>query len=330
MDEMNNERSAAVPSEKTKRTKAQKLELIKTASMAVIILIILIFETIAWFTIGGNDAMDKLTMADNSLEYDISFLENGKDGIYTEEYRDMIGDPSALVWQMTAENNMDNLDEKSNGIYPGAYGVISFYITPKVSDLDLALSFEVVGVKKKSETESSSDTESAADTLETLDSAEIPAKYLNGHILLFGERIKGEDGYTYSEPILSDKDMKRVLKKSYTDKKDEPQLVNIYWVWPETLSTLIDARNSGSVAVTEKPFTENDDYNKISQNVTSFPSYYLQFESEDESTSITEENIVADYGKYGGYYDLADNNIGGNIDYLLLKLSVTKTDSDGK
>lgn len=329
MHKKNNEKFGSVPSEKTKRTKAQKLELIKTASAAVIILIILIFETIAWFTIGGNDAMDKLTMADNSLEYDISFLENGKDGIYTKEYRDMIGDPSALVWQMTAENNMDNLDEESNGIYPGAYGVISFYITPKVSDLDLALSFEVVGVKKKSETESASDTESTADTLETLDGTKSPAKYLNGHILLFGKRSEGEDGYTYSEPILSDNDMKRVLKKSYADKKDEAQLVNIYWVWPETLSTLIDARECTSVTVTEKPFTVGDDYAKIAANVLAYPEYYMQLEN-DKSHAITEENIVSDYGKYGGYYDLADNNIGGNIDYLLLKLSVTKTDSDGK
>lgn len=320
MRKANNKKPAAEVNENPKQTIWKKSMLIKPVAMLVFIIVIVIFYSTAWFTHNDSGSVNDLKMSDHAPEYDISFLPNGKDGIYSEEYQKLIGDTSALVWKMTDEANMNNLNEDSEGIYPGSCGVISFYVTPRVNDLKLKFSFEILGITY-------SEDESGNISMEKLDSESTPASFLNGHILLFGSR-SGEKNYTYSEPILSDEDMKRVINRSYMDQKGESQQVDIYWVWPKTLSTLVDARKNPKV--TEEPFTKGDDYESVVGNVLGFPDFYFNFKDDIRDGDISADSIAADYEKYSGYYDKADNDIGNGIDYILLKLSVSEEDSLGK
>lgn len=327
------------------------ISLIKLCIPVVLGVAVLCFASVAWFATNTSVRGNGMSVVASGPNYEISVCP-GSNGLYYENYHKLVQDQSAIVWQMTETNNMENIengseetnsDNTSQGIHPGSYGVISFFVTPKVETVNLKFTFEVVGYVVE-ETQEGGKTKI---TMTALEQNSEPAKYLNGHLLLFGGRKPLEDGssvFIYSDPILSNDDMKRVIA-SKKFKNDTPSTqVDIYWVWPRTLSTLVDARGCENVPVSVIPFTEGDHYQKIVNNILTYPKYYLKEslltgsstqggEGENaesgqaQKLSLTE--IVTEYQRYGDYYDQADNDIGMGIDFVLLKLSVEEADSSG-
>ncbi|MGN0593734.1 MAG: hypothetical protein ACI4I6_01130 [Hominimerdicola sp.] len=321
----------------------RKKTLIKLVASGILLAIMIVFGSVAWFTMNNVTETDKMTMVASGERFIISVLEDGNDGIYYNDYHKLVQDSSAVVWKMTDENNMDNYDSSGKGIHPGSCGVISFYVTPKVETVNLKFTFEVIGyVSKETGDESEKNV-----TMTPVEQGSALEKYLNGHILLFEERSGSSDAYKYSKPILSDEDMKRVIDSNTYSDNGTQQKVDIYWVWPNTLSNLVDARDCQKVVVTGEPFTTDDDYQRIVENITTYPYYYLKGFSFDQQPSQSEENesesggqssditltedkLVTDYDKYGDMYDQADNDIGMGIDFILLKMSVAEADSVGE
>ncbi len=119
------------------------------------------------------------------------------------------------------------------------------------------------------------------------------------------------------------------MNRTVRGKNQETQ-IDIYWVWPNTLSKLVNASASG---VTEVPFCSDNDayecnsYTKIIENIESYPNYYLKGTSSEDT--ITASNIGAHYISYGDMYDQGDNEIGMRVHYLLIKLSVTERTTRG-
>lgn len=276
-----------------------------------------------------------MSVAVSGPNYDILVLENGSDGIYYD-YHSLVKDSSAVVWQMAETNNMGNYNDTSinKGIKPGSDGVISFYVKPYVDTVDLSFTFELLGYRYD---------ENEEDKMKQLDLDDSPAIFLNGHILLFEERTGTEENYTYSKPILSNEDMQRVISKNTYSRKvnDEPTQVDIYWVWPTTLSTLIDARNCEKINVTEIPFlnqtpysdaSSKSAYKEVVDNILTYTDYYCKGVSRSVNANdrLTESAIVTDYDKYGDYYDQADNDIGMGVNFILLKMSVSEVSSGGE
>lgn len=324
------------------------ISLIKMSIPLVLCTVVFCLASVAWFAKNTSVKGSGMTIVAADPKYVISVLDSGNNGKYYDKYHILVRDPSAIVWQMTADNNMDNDEDSStNGIHPGSYGVISFFVTPKVESVNLKFTFEIVGyVSGETGEEGSKEI-----TMTSLEQSDVPAKYLNGHLLLFGGRTTNtlEDGssvITYSDPILSNKDMMRVIDSKTFSGVNTPTRVDIYWVWPRTLSTLVDARGCQNVKVTVAPFTEGDAYGNIVENILSNPGFFLKETSitepsagsgEGENTesgpsqgaSLTEEIIASEYQRYGDYYDQADNDIGMGVDFILLKLSVEEADSSG-
>ena len=324
------------------------ISLIKMSIPLVLCTVVFCLASVAWFAKNTSVKGGGMTIVAADPKYVISVLGSGNNGKYYEKYHKLVRDPSAIVWQMTADNNMDNdVNSATNGIHPGSYGAISFYVTPKVESVDLKFAFEVVGYVSGETGEG----DSKEITMTPLEQSDVPAKYLNGHLLLFGGRTTNtlEDGssvITYSDPILSNEDMMRVISSKTFSGVNTQTRVDIYWVWPRTLSTLVDARGCQNVKVTVAPFTTGDSYSKIVENIMTYPSYYLKEDtlasqssqsSENESitsgqsqgASLTEAIIASEYQRYGDYYDQADNDIGMGVDFILLKLSVEEADSSG-
>ncbi len=326
--------------ELAEKKKNQKKSLIKIGAMGILTLILLIFSSLSWFTQNRETSVDGMQIVAGGPNYDILVLENGFDGLYYEDYHSLVQDQSAVVWQMVADNNMGNYSNSlSNpGIKPGSCGVVSFYVKPYVDTVDLSFNFELLGYKYDK------DVVNAADKMQLLDSDESPALFLNGHILLFEERTgETEDDFVYSKPILSNEDMQRVISKNtYTRKaNDAPTQVDIYWVWPTTLSKVIDARGCTKISVTEEPFTNKtayseqsstSAYSEVVDNIRAYPDYYCKGVSRPENANdrLDPNDIVKDYDKYGDYYDQADNDIGMGVNYILLKLSVSEVTSAGE
>ena len=287
-------------------------------------------------------------MTAEGLNYEISMLSGSKVGIFTDRHN-LVHDNSAIYWEMTATNNLENYNSPvyesgtlitpgDQGLHPGSYGVISFYVTPKVDTLNLKFDFEIIGYQESIDdkgTVTETDDVPVLTALENLGSGTgvTAQNLLNGHILLFEHRDISTVGdvttITYSTPILSDEDMHRIFYRTING-KDEAKPIDIYWVWPNTLSTLVDARNSG---ITTVPFCEDDDdyeydsYSAITDNIEEYPKYYLK--GLTSGTSVAVDAISANYDGYGDLYDQGDNEIGMRVNYLLLKLSISEGTAGG-
>ena len=266
----------------------------------------------------------------STMHFEVSVLEDGTNGMYYDDYHSLVRDPGSIIWQMTDENNMYNYEEDSSGleddeeegIHPGSYGVISFYITPKIDSVYVDYQFEILGYS------ASEDEEIGEITMTLLDSESEPAEYLNGHILLFANRTGTERNYVYSDPILSNEDMKRVITGNHFTGTGTRTQVDIYWIWPITLSSIVDATSCEKVHVTQEPVVDSSaGYSQVVTNIESYPEYYFSFEegsSINSSSVITEAVIARDYDIFGGLYDQADNKIGTGIRFVLLKMTVTE------
>ena len=252
--------------------------------------------TMAWFVSNSKVNGEKMSVMMQGGNFKISCRTDGTDGAYFDDYHSKVRDSSAIIWQMTQDYNMENYEEidpqnENVGIHPGSYGWITFYVTPLINSIDLDFEFEIVGYT------ATKDKNTQLITMAPLDPEESPASFLNGHILLFGNRTLVGDEYVYSDPILSNEDMKRTLKGiNYTG-----QAVNIYWVWPKTLSKLVDATSCEKLVITEEPFTNTsgNDYAKIVENIVTYPQYYLKgFEADDEGegeNALTASEIATNY-----------------------------------
>ena len=302
---------------------------IMLAAMGVFVAAILVFKSVAWFTNNKNASGDGVYMVAEGAPYDIVCLDDSKENIF-QSVHDLIKTDDAAVWQMTAQNNMENYDDNDEGLAPGSFGMVSFYVKPHDTSIDLNLTFELTGYEYLSNaTEGTNELIAVDDKLQG---------YLNGHILLFQERTEvinettGEvESYIYYDPVLPDDTASRVINKKFL-KENENTPVNIYWVWPKTLSTLVDASSNEYVGV--KPFCEGEDYKKICNDILTYPGKYLyeyagEQDEEGNDITLTEKLIAEKYDKYGDLYDRADNQIGMNVDYITLKMSTEESPSQG-
>ena len=269
--------------------------------------------TIAWYTGSDGAEMNKMEMAGTSPHYEISSLPSGTNGIYYEYYSVIKPEEedNVMVWQMTDTSNLDNYGGMDAGIAPGASGKISFVVTPKTESVNLSFDLEVVGYL--------SHTQGQTITMEEITNESL-MNYLNGHILLFENC---EDG-KYSGLIASDADRERVFNRTFSG-KNTPATVDIYWVWPEHFSNLVNAYNGSSV--TEQPFldTNSSSYTDMINHISDYPRYYLKGNTEDAAlTDLTELKIKNNYETYGGLYDSADNDIGTGVEFLLVRLTVSE------
>ncbi len=327
-------RLAEVHSEYQKR----KIKLMKIGCMMIIVSVVLVFATRSWFTMSRSVEGTDANMTASDLPFEITMLEDTgtgvKEGIFKDPYHIAVHESNAIYWEMTAENNLlnynppvDNEDPVPDdpgdlGIHPGTNGVISFNVIPKTDSVNLNFNFEIIGYQA-----SITDDKLKMTRLSDVAGGECDAAQdlLNGHILLFEHRSGTAGNYVYSTPICSNADMHRIMNRTVTGKNTENR-IDIYWVWPNTLSTLVNASASG---ITTVPFCVDNDayqydsYSAITGNLEDYPHYYLKGAASNDTISA-ENDIGAHYSAYGDMYDQGDNEIGMRVHYLLIKLSVTQ------
>ena len=341
MNEKNNMDLAISASEELlERRKMQKADLIKIGTMTVLGVIVFIFASIAWFAMNRDVGTSGMSMTVAGPTFEVTNISGSRDGIF-KDVHDKVHEEGALYWQMTATNNLINynpyVDEDhpgDQGIHPGTEGVISFNVIPKTDSVTLDFDFEIIGYQASTDdkgTEKTDDDELVMTALSDVADGDgiIAQNMLNGHILLFEHRSGTAGYYVYSTPICSNAQMHRIMNRTVTGKNTATQ-IDIYWVWPSTLSHIVNASASG---ITTTPFCVDDDaydydsYTAISGNVALYPHYFLKGAS--SSDIITASDIGAHYSAYGDMYDQGDNEIGMRVNYLLVKLSVTERTAGG-
>lgn len=319
-----------------------KISFIKLVSIGMCIVAAVLISTFSWFTRNSDVSTTGMGVKVGGQNFEVTMLSNSRDGIFKDPYHIAVHDDSALYWKMTATDNLVNYNEYSDeehpgdlGIHPGAEGVISFNVIPRTDSIALDFDFEIIGYQA-----SYNDVNSTPDDVDDDELVMTPLSdpgtdgaaaqnLLNGHILLFEHRSGTAGNYVYSTPICSNAQMQRIMHRTVTG-RDTENLVNIYWVWPNTLSTIVDASASG---ITTAPFCQDNDtfnynsYTAITTNIESYPQYYLKGASSGDS--ITASQMGAHYLAYGDMYDQGDNEIGMRVNYILIKLSISEGTAGG-
>lgn len=268
-------------------------------------------------------SFDLITLSDDATN---------KNGVYYSPYHTAIQSnegESYDIWLVDSGSNLNNYantgtDDGTLGIEPGSSGVIKFYIKP-YQDVTIDFTFETIGYNSRSTVVGGEPTISMT---ELSSDAGDPACFLNGHVLLF-ENFDSTSGY-YSGLIPSGADGKRVFSRSFQlngsydadtndDRTNDAYEVDVYWIWPMTLDTLVDNSNPSVTMICDKSAmpaqgeTDND-YTKVVNNICSYPQYYIKGYS--PTTTYTEAKIK---GRNAMYND-ADQEIGMNVEYVLLRL----------
>lgn len=377
-DKLNN--SYPAPPGRDEKRKKRAL-LLKLSAMLALSAVIVIFGSIAWFTMSREVAGNGMKMAASSENFIISSPngENRTAGLWYDPYHQKIrgdssesaGDIPAGVWLITDEANFGNYrysdeTERIGGIKPGSYGKVTFNVTPLVDEINLEFDFDIIGYHSSDSLfdEGNENTPLTLTPVADMGSkGEKIANYLNGHILLFENRTPvyemitekdpetGEETvtvtqnilrYDYSGLIATDEDMSRVLNntaKTHFSGKNTVTPVDIYWIWPNTLSTIVDI---GGDDLTSVPCSTTDK-DRLADCVLTHPQYFLKGYEADTSgnsdnngseenggeenssgSSLTLQDIIDDYELYSDMYDMADNDIGMNVNYILLKLTASE------
>lgn len=323
MEEIKN-KTSAVSSDDIDRKKMRKAALFKMLAMIVLVAVIIIFRSIAWFTssreIGGED----MQMTADDMPFEIK--TRSSDGVYKSIYEEFQGD--AAIWQVTAAHNFNNdsaaLEENESepGLEPGDSGSLEFCIKPKEDDsitLDCVFeirAFEYVENNLTHEQE-----------LQEMSSSSSFVRALSSHIMLFQEydTTSGK----YSGLIGDDDSLRRVLKNKTFNDTSIDEYVTIYWVWPEHLSDLTDkskaiykiSDNTVGGEENENGYTAVIDYiaaNKdgFFKNCTEDPATV-----KNELSELGRTNSSQIYNKYNLKYDNADLDIGNNINYVIISMT---------
>ncbi len=321
--------------QKDKRRKA----LIKLGSITVLTALVLLFATIAWFTMNKETGTSGMGVKVKGKSFDLITLsddQDNKNGAFYSPYHEAIqrGETEGYgIWLVDGSSNINNYSssgssESSLGIEPGSSGTITFYIKP-YSDVTIDFTFQTIGYISGTETVEGHQ----RTTMTELSASEgDPACFLNGHILLF----EHHDTF-YSGLIPADGNGRRVLRKTFEvggnydadtngDNRNDAYRVDIHWVWPETLDTLVyNANATDAVMICDRNAASaqgGNDYQQVVNHICSYPQFFLK--GLPSGTSYTEAQIK---GKNAMYND-ADQDIGMNVEYVLLRLSTDTSSGD--
>lgn len=323
--------------EEIKRNKRNaRKSFIKLVAISVSVIIIIIIGTIAWFTMNREVETSGMGVKSKGLSFELITLSGdntNKNGIYYDPYHTAIRENESEeydIWLVDSSSNINNYSNTGTGdgtlgIEPGSSGTIKYYIKP-YEDVTVTFTFQTIGYRAHTTTVGGQETVSMT---ELSSAAGRPACFLNGHILLF----EGHDSY-YTGFIPTGNDGKRVFSRFFEfggnydadtdgDGTDDAYEVEIHWIWPITLDTLVYNSNSAATMICNRNAVvqegETNDYNKVVNNICTYPQYYLNGYS--STTTYTESRLV---GRNSMYND-ADQEIGMNVDYVLLRLDADTT-----
>lgn len=368
------EQIETIKEQKSKRKKA----LIKFGSMAVLAAVVVVFATIAWFSMNrevGSSGMGVKTAGmpfelavtgDNvgaksyvqtgtgrTATYDAGTeinsvsgavnVEDGESGTYTYitnmsngatssgTFYTTGGGDDVIKWRLTSADNV-------RGLGPNDSGKLTFYIVPKqAGTLKIKLKIELEGysadvVRNENDTFNASNLKK----IESGDSGYDALKYLNSHILFFEDWTGDHDGEVspyYYRSLIENGEFEVELSNCEVDKLVP---VTIYWIWPNTYAQLTCIAASDNVANSSSGAASAD-----TSTVTQLRNYMMDKRGDILKSNTDLINKMADSNEVDGEtvytfnasdaidnveelsmaYNLADQDIGTNIQYCLLTLT---------
>lgn len=321
----------------------RKLSLFKIGAMIVFAAVVIVFGSLAWFTMNREVEGQSVQMMGDDAPFEIQV--SGKSGLF-DDYISRVdssyhagtvtsGSNQNITWLLTADpkNHMENLyteegepdmqqiqklESDSYGLSPGDSGTLRLTLVPKSKGtvevkLDLKTTFY------KTEYERTGNQKDVFAPMSSNDSNEAAAmRMAAGHIQFF-----------YMD---SNNTQKRITSDGFTvTLNGTNKEVVIYWVWPEKISNIfdgnvagLDSLGSGQVELKRFLFTHPEDllYGLTAEEISA-----LQVSADDENIDTTiNEKIAAIkqdsklYSHYSNKYNTADQIIADEVGYIMVEV----------
>lgn len=337
-------------------------KIFKIGSIALFLLVMFIFASIAWFTMSrevGSDGMSMTTVGDL---FNIEPLgDPAHAGIYDDAsknstyVRDKLMSEAEktgdiITWTITDDEAVTDSETGSTtvtkgknlgngpaegyegGISPGSSGEIQFIIKPSVP-VNAEFDFYVYSYSGGYDEYGDEDKTKIAIIDGTSGSDERIAKLLlNGHILLF-KNIDENGKYSGLLEVDSEDDLKRIMEESYSSQTT----VSIYWIWPETLAEIILDENNSAQRNNlrgKRNICNSTGKSEIISLFKNKPEWFLL--DPDNGTrswastfnpDVSDENVIntinSNYSLYSSYYNEADQHIGTYVSYIFVDMTAS-------
>lgn len=297
---------------------------VKMAAMVVIVAALMAFGSIAWFTMSREVEGSGVQMGATGRSYLIKTADGNNNGAYFTRYHSRIPESDASVWLVDENSNLQN--NEYLGIKPGSKGKMTFYVIPLKDEVRLDFELQTTGYQAVEH----GDTVEMNAMSNTIGN---PAFFLNGHLLLF----EGKTGNYFNGLIPVDAENKRTISRTFRksdistlgtdtdgDNKKDAFAVDIYWTWPETLSTIVNTGDA-TIQLLCDPNAQvqegaQNDYRQVLGFLTSHPAYFLK--GYDAAATISDSVLAGSYSDYGSLYDRADQDISSEVHFVLLTMEV--------
>ncbi len=326
--------------------------LIKTASMMILALALLVFVGIAWFSmnrevsssgmsikaggpsfelaVAGNNigAMSYSGTGTESSNYTGTALNDfqtgpnapdGQSGTYNKStggsgtFYTTGGSSDAIKWRLESEYN-----RYDDGMGPDSQGSFTFYVVPKVSG-NLTLKFSLALEGYSADVEKNEDMSWNVNNLAKIESGDAgydSVVYLNTHLLFFENRTntgtEQSPVYVYSDLI-----DKAEFEKTFTNcVADQVIPVTIYWIWPNTFAQMSCVASNGNVA------TASGTVSDLRQYVVDNAADLLKGISQADAMTY-----MADARTEGGVTTYTFNSSTATTNLLVLSNGYNKADS---
>lgn len=329
----------------------RKKRLIKLGAMLTLTVLILIFTTVAWFTMNQTVEADNMGVRAKGVPFEIavkgSNVRNDEEFIKAASDYGYGDDDVLQGYYVTGASDsqikirFDPSENEKTVFGPDSSGEIEFYVVPtETGDLTVRIDLDVIGFKQAGDdiirvSELTTDNSGLAQS--AIDQCQTAENYLKGHILFFEEpgdtasTTHAERRYYYKKPITTG-----TLEKSFTNaRKNEPQKVTIYWMWTNTLGQIaLKDNNSGlrsdypvvSDVVDDGSDISETDKGKLIQYLIDNKSMVFANHSSISDSEILDAKTEANFNKLSDGYNDADYQIGSNINYFMIDVTVTPAD----
>lgn len=280
-------------------------------------------------------------------------------GENNNEYSVTSGSHTAISWAITDDSNLRNEKDKSLGIEPGSSGNITFYIIPhKNGALNVSLTLSLTGYTlKNNATDLKPEflTDIKADAQQLLEGHILLFAGYDEQKNSYKGWIS-QDGDPWSMSLdnssLSQKENGELIWSIKDAEAEKAYPVTVYWIWPELLESYLLKKESYT-GTRPLLFPEETDESTSDSNLEALPSKlfakmcevpdgssdtsvnsnrYFRWESKETFINTVKKDGTtlyqirnkynsALYGNVAVYYDLADQYIGSNVQYVKLTLN---------
>lgn len=323
-----------------------KKQILHSAVLALAALIVIGVACYAWFVSSGTvtaitgpvtldlDCFELASIGTAGEYYKLvpEALRNpgydwNSNGTQTKRNTDISDKNQSILWNMTSDNNLGNFSQADNGIQPGDYGTLEFYVLRKQQgDLKINCYLDIIPLDENGK-ELVSTTEQNTTEAGTGEAADVTRvlQLLRGHLLFFSTYQISAEGEQVNKTMRQLADISDGSFQVELPADMDKVKVTLNWYWPYFLRHAIEYYQDSTFA---EKMSERVVDSLAEGNVNYFftndaTMVYVGNERKDENdtrTVITKQNVTRYAKRLGEYYNEADQVIGDNVKGIVLCL----------